>query len=452
MSDQRASGGADARGWRLAAFAIPGAPLLALSVPPIVFLPPYYVGHLQIDEAAVGALFLAARFLDLVINPTIGGLQDRTRAAFGRRRLWLAASTPVVMAAVWFAFIGLPPSPPIWLAGFAILSLYSSFASAMIAHLGWAGELEPDYHARTRVLGAVQVASTLGQVVVMALPAIVTSMGWGTFADGVHVMGWTIILALPACVAICVFSVREPPPQPAAERLGFGAALAALKSNEPLRRVLVPDFLVGAAQGMAGTLFIFYADLVAQLTNPSALVLVYFAAGLIGAPIWTVLGRRLGKHRALQIASLFWAVALAVIPFLPRGNEPLAFAFMALAGAPAVAGVMLLRAMMADVADEDELATGRQRSGLFFGLLLTTTKVGLAMGPASLILLAPFDFQGDSGALNSPSALLALTVLFAGGPAVMNVLTAWSLQNYPLDAARQKALRDSIHARRESAA
>jgi hypothetical protein len=166
MTDQVAAGAgepskAKARGWRLAAFALPGAPLLALSVPPIVFLPPYYIGYLGLDEALVGFLFLAARAVDIFLNPTIGGLQDRTRVAIGRRRAWLIGATPLVMAAVWLAFIGLPANAGSLFAGLAIFSLYATFASAMIAHLSWAGELEPDYNARTKVLGAVQIASSL---------------------------------------------------------------------------------------------------------------------------------------------------------------------------------------------------------------------------------------------------------------------------------------------------
>jgi Na+/melibiose symporter-like transporter len=435
------------KGFRLAAFALPGAPLLALSVPPIVFLPPYYIEHLGLDAALVGTLFLVARVFDIVLNPTIGGLQDRTRIAIGRRKAWLIGATPFVMLAVWFAFIGLPLGAGALLAGLAILSLYSSFACAMIAHLGWAGELEPDYNARTKVLGAVQIASQLGQVFVMALPALVELSGLGDFADGVHVMGWTILIALPVCVGICVAVTPERTAPPTRQRLGFGAAMTALADNKSLRRILIPDFLMGAVQGIAGALFILYGANVAGLANPAAYLLVYFAAGLIGAPLFTWLGRRYGKHKALGWACLWWAAALSLVPFMPHGQAlPTAIA-MGLAGVPAVAGTLLLRAMMADVADEDELKTGQQRSGLFFGLLLTTTKIGLAIGPASLIVLSWFGFSGAEGAQNSATALLALTVMFAGAPAILNLLTAWSLHNYPLDAARQKALREAIAAR-----
>jgi Na+/melibiose symporter-like transporter len=439
-------------GLRLAAFALPGAPLLALSVPPIVFLPPYYIQHLGLEAALVGALFLAARAFDVVLNPTIGGLQDRTRTVFGRRKTWLLAATPVVMFAVWLAFIGLPPEAGAILAGFAILSLYSSFACAMIAHLGWAGELEPDYNARTRVLGAVQLASQLGQVFIMALPALVELSGLGDFADGVHVMGWTIILALPACVGICLFMTPERAAPPASARLGFAAAMQALAENRPLRRILIPDFLLGVTQGTAGALFILYGSHVAELSNPAAFLLVYFAAGLFGAPLFTWLGRRYGKHRALAWACLWWGAALGIVPLTPPGNSLITAITMAVAGAPAVAGTMLLRSMMADVADEDELRTGQQRSGLFFGLLLTTGKLGLAMGPASLIVLSWFGFSGEEGAQNSETALMALTAMFSAVPMLINFGTALSLRNYPLDAARQKELRAAIEARNAATA
>ena len=433
--------------WRLAAFALPGAPLLALSIPPIVFLPPYYIQYLGLDGALVGALFLAARAFDIVLNPTIGGLQDRTRTFLGRRRAWLIGATPAVMFAVWLAFIGLPPNAGAFLAGFAILTLYSSFASAMIAHLGWAGELEPDYNARTKVLGAVQLASSLGQVIVMALPALVQQFGGGTLADGIHTMGWTIIIALPLCVAVTVLTVPEPETPQTQAKLGVGAALAALRDNAPLRKILLPDFFLGAVQGIAGALFILYGANVGQLENPAAFLLLYFAAGLIGAPLFTWLGRKHGKHKALGWACLWWGVSLGIIPFIPAGNTTVLALSMGFAGIPAVAGTLLLRAMMADVADEDELKTGQQRSGLFYGLLLTTGKIGLAMGPASLIVLSLFGFDGAAGAQNTPLALTALTVTFAYVPMIINFAIAWTLRSYPLDAARQRALREAILAK-----
>jgi Na+/melibiose symporter-like transporter len=436
---------------QLAAFILPAAPLMALSLPPIIFLPPYYATYLGIDEAVVGALFLVARAFDLFVNPTIGSLQDRTTTLFGRRRGWLILATPVMMGAIWFAFIAMKPGAPAILAGVAILSLYLSFAAMMIAHLGWAGELSTNYHGRTFVLGAVQAMSVVGQILILALPAIVQTAGLGDFDDGVRLMGWAIIVALPVTIAIATLITPERAAPPA-EKAGLREAFAAIAQTPALQRLLVPDFLIGVIQGVAGSLFIFYAQFALGFERQAELLLLaYFVSGLLGVPLWIWLGRRLGKHRALQISCLVWAAALAVVPFAPKGALPVALVILGAAGIAQAAGPMLLRAMMADIADEEELRTGAKRSGLFFGLLLTTTKVGLALGPATYIVLGAFGFEADLGADNAPLAMAALGAMFLGVPIAINLAAALSLQDYPLDEARQKALREAIEARQAEA-
>lgn len=437
---------------RLTAFALPAAPLLALSVPPLVFLPPYYNAHLGIDLAAISVIFLAARMFDIVANPIIGGLQDRTRSSFGRRRTWLAAVTPLLMLAVWVAFIALPPGIPAFVVGLAIMVLYSSFAAMMIAHLGWAGELRPDYHGRTKVLGAVQVASTIGQIAVMTAPAIVEALGLGGLREGVHAMGWAIIVLLPVATAICLWAVPERPVAEHRAKPAPGAAWRAIVENSALRAILAPDFLIGVSQGVTGALFLFYFQHALGFKSQSSIILlIYFVSGLVGVPIWVAAGRRLGKHRALQVACGWAAVTLACIPLIPAGNFAFAAVAMVIAGLASAAPTLLIRSMMGDVVDADELASGAQRSGLFFGLMLTTTKVGLALGPVTYAVLAWFGFDAALGAGNSPEAMTALTVLFAAGPAALNALAILTLQAYPLDAKRQEEIKAALAARAAAA-
>ncbi|MBL8549359.1 MAG: MFS transporter [Hyphomonadaceae bacterium] len=444
MSDKKLSKRA------LAAFALPSAPLLALALPTIVFLPPHYAAHLGLDLGVISAIFLAARSLDIITDPLLGGWQDRTVSRFGRRRLWLLLCTPVLMGFVWLGFSGLGPgSTPLQVAG-VTLGLYLAFAAAQIAHLGWAGELRDDYHGRTNVLGAVQIAGAIGSALILLLPGIVRQTGLGDDAAAVRIMGWSIIIALPITVGIALWAVREPAatPQPP---LHWRAAFDALGANASLRGVLVPDFLVGVAQGVSGGLFLFYFQSVLGFERESqTLLFLYFVGGLVGVPLWMVLGRAVGKHRALQIAFLFAGVTTPIILFLPPGVFMIAAPLMLVAGLHQSAPTLLLRAMMADVVDEDRLATGAQRSGLFYGLLLTTTKVGQALGPLSYAFLGMFGFQAALGAANTQSALQGLTGMFIGGPVLMYLASVWILRFYKLDEARQKALRAEIDARSAS--
>lgn len=432
--------------FQLSAFAAPSMPLLALSLPSLIFLAPYFNEHLGLSLTTVSLIFLSARILDIVIDPMIGGFQDRSTPKMGRRRFWLAATTPFFMAIIWVVFVGLQPGSPPPLVAACVLVMYALYSSMTIAHLSWAGELQPDYHGRTRTLGAVQVAGMIGYVAMLLLPAIVMQSG-GKSATAVHVMGYAALVALPTTIALCVLTVKERalPPQP---HVGFRETLRALAENKSLRMVLGPDFLIGVGYGVTGGLFLFlFRHYLGFTASSELLLLVYFLSGLCGIPFWTWLGRRIGKHRALQVGCIHAGIMLALTPLIPKGEFWIGIAVLVLAGFSQSAGTMLVRSMMADVVDEDTVKTGGQRSGLFFGLMLTTSKVGLAMGPLTYAVLDVFGFDAKLGAANTPTAMTALVILFTGVPFVLNMLAAWWVRDYALDEHRQRTLRDEITAR-----
>jgi Na+/melibiose symporter-like transporter len=433
----------------IAAFAAPAAPLLALSLPTIIFIPPYFASHLGIPLVTVSAIFFFVRLADIVIDPSIGGLQDRTEHPWGRRRFWLSVSCPPLMALIWFIFIGLWPGAPIAIVAAAVFLLYFVYASMMLAHLGWAGELIPTYHGRTRVLGGVQLASAVGQVLMLAIAGYVaqTHVGAGRDAAAVAAMGWTMIFLLPVSTLLAVALVPEKrrPPQ---QHLTLRETIKTLLESRAAQRVLLPDYLLGVAQGVSGALFLFYFQFVLGFERESqTLLAIYFVSALLGVPVWWLAAQRWGKHRALQGALLYTAATTALLMVLPPHQFVVVAPFMVAAGMANGGGVLLTRSLMADVVDEDELGTGARRSGLFFGLLLTTSKLGVASGPLALGVLGLVGFHPAAGAENSSAALTALTVMVIGVPIELCLLATLTLRNYPLDAKRQAELHAAIEAR-----
>ncbi len=436
--------------WEIAAFAAPAAPLLALSLPTIIFIPPYFASHLGIPLYAVSAIFFGVRILDIIIDPTLGGFQDRTEHAWGRRRFWLSVSCLPLMALIWFVFIGLWPGVSIAITALAVFLLYLVYASMMLAHLGWAGELVPTYHGRTHVLGTVQVASMIGQVLMLVIAGFVAQSAGGSDARAVAAMGWTLVFLLPATTLMAVALVPEAR-QPPQQHMTLKQALTTLAQNKSVQRVLLPDFLLGIAQGVSGGLFLFYFQFILGFERESqTLLAIYFISGLVGVPIWWYAARRWGKHRALQGALLYTAVTTGILLVLPADAFWLVAPFMMIAGLSQGGGVLLTRTMMADVVDEDELNTGARRSGLYFGLLLTTSKLGVAAGPITYAILGLAGFHAAAGATNTPMALTTLSALFIGVPIALCALAALTLRNYPIDEARQAALAAAI-AERHSA-
>ena len=83
----------------LVAFSSPAFALAALGLPIVVALPPLYA-ELGLGLTAVGTIFMAARFFDVVTDPAFGVLGDRFNTRWGRRgpamvlacRCWRSAS------------------------------------------------------------------------------------------------------------------------------------------------------------------------------------------------------------------------------------------------------------------------------------------------------------------------------------------------------------------------
>ncbi|MES1201538.1 MAG: MFS transporter, partial [Pseudomonadota bacterium] len=266
-------------------------------------------------------------------------------------------------------------------------------------------------------------------------------------AQAVEAMGWTLIVMLPLTVALAVFAARETPTPPQ-KSVGMLNALKALAENYTARRVLLPDLLLGVAQGVSGGLFLFYfQDVLGFVDQSQTLVAIYFVAGFLGVPIWWIAGRHFGKDRALMAALLYSALTSLPLLILPHASFGIAALFMVIAGLAQGGTILLTRALMADVVDEDEIKTSLRRSGLYFGLLQMTSKTGLAAGPLALAALQLFGYNPTLGAQNSAHALGALSALFIGVPILLFVLAAVSLRKYPLDETRQAALAAAISAR-----
>jgi glycoside/pentoside/hexuronide:cation symporter, GPH family len=367
----------------------------------------------------------------------------------GRRRFWMLVGCPFIMAAIWFSYIALAPGAPIALAATAIVSVFFSYAVMTIAHMAWAGELVPTYHGRTHVLGAVQFASLVGNSLMLIIAGYVAQTQHSN-VQAVFAMGWTIIALMPLTVLAAVFLLREQPrpPQP---HLSIMQTLRTLAGNRLAQRVLLPDLLLGISQGIAGGLFLFYFQFILGFTHSSQwLLAVYFISGVLGVPIWWFVARKIGKHRALQANFIYAGLTSIALFFLPPQMLSLALVVMVLAGISQGGSALLTRALMADVVDDDEVKTGARRSGIYFGILLTTSKIGVALGPVTYIALQLAGFNPHESAQNSELALHTLTALFIGGPMLLCVLGALSLHKYPLDEARQAELAAIIAARHAS--
>jgi GPH family glycoside/pentoside/hexuronide:cation symporter len=428
------------------AYAAPAAPISALGLPIAVYLPPFYAGEMGLGLSVVGTVFMLTRLWDVFIDPAVGVISDKFVTRWGRRRHWLVLGTPITM---FFAVEVFMPTAPVTAASLLgwLMVLYVGWTLLMIAHMSWGAELSPDYHQRSRVQGWREVFLILGMITVLALPAIIERSGSATAAaDRVAAMGWFIILLLPLTVAFAVFLVPERP-SAHAEVLGWRRSLSIVLENRPLRRVLLMDLVSGYSGGIVASLFLFVATSVLKLgTWASLLLLLYFTSGCLFIPLMLRISYRLGKHRTLAASSMFSGAALPLIFLIPEGNVSIAATLFVLFGVNMGAGPLLFRSIMADVADEDHVQSGAQRTGLYYALLAMTNKVGAALAIGSVYVL--LDWIGYvPGAENIPRATQGLAYIFAVPTMGASFLVAAIMWNFPLGLERQRELRGILEAR-----
>jgi Na+/melibiose symporter-like transporter len=313
--------------------------------------------------------------------------------------------------------------------------------------------LAPQYDERSRLYGWWQAANIVGVLIALFIPTIVLQLHWGTYEDGVRAMGWFILISLPLTLLTAVLLAPEPQ---TVRQQPHGALKAwiALIVRPVVRKVLWCDLLLGVAPGITGALLFFYFESIKGFDRGQSQIfmVLYFVAGLIAAPFWSWLAVKVGKDRALQIASYAFAILYALVGFLPAGNFTITAIGLFIAGLPYAAGLLLTRAMMADVADEVRLDTSEDRTGLLFSFLSLTTKLGYAISVGVLIILGRVGFDEAPGAANSSLALTTLQILFLAVPTVLLAASAFVLNRYPLGAARHAEVRASLEARDAEAA
>lgn len=422
----------------VAAYAAPCVPLACIGLPIVVYLPPYYAGTLGLDLATVGFLFFLVRIIDVPLDPLAGHFIDSTRTRFGRFRPWMAGAAVVMMIGVYLTFMAQPGITPL-LALVSLLTMYLGYSSMQVAHTSWGAVVSDDYHERSRIFGWWQVGNMLGLIGILAVPpAAQYFAGRSDAALGVHAMGAVILVLLPLAVAAALARVPETPPRgETAHKLGDILAIARLPL---LRRLLLVDILASLAPGLSGALVLFFFEAARGYppAQASTLLLFYFVAGMVAAPLWVRVAKRTSKHQTMALALVSYAVVQTCTVLIPANNFALAAVGMALAGIPAVAPAFLARAMLADLSDAETLRTGEARTGLFFAALVAAQKLGYALPVgASYIILQAIGFVPQLGAGNTPAAISGLVWLFVLPPAVLAVLGALVVRRWPIDADEQ---------------
>jgi Na+/melibiose symporter-like transporter len=439
--------GAPARlgAWRLTAFGALAMPVVAAQVPLNVFLPAIFASQFGITLSTLGLVFLIEKVWGAAADPLMGVLSDRTRSRFGRRRIWMAAGAVVFALSTVLLFF--PPARvgPLYI-GVGLFAFYLSWSMIWIPYYALSAEISGDYDERTRIATYQSVTGAAALLLVMVMPAIVEQVAPNDGRLKLAVIGGFLLALIALTLPPTLLAVKEPPPPAqATTRHGFWTSLRLVFGNPLLLRVLAADFSVTLGQLIRGALFVFFVTAYMGLPRwISILFMIQYVCGLVAGPIWMRVSLRLGKHRTAIAAELAQVAINLGLLFVGRGGAPLLLVLTLAQGLAQGSGNLMLRAMVADVVDEDRLRTGEDRTALFFSVFSISTKAAMAVAVGVALPLVGWLGFDPKAAVNTPAALNGLLAVFALGPALFHLIAAGLLVGYPLDAGRHAEIRRAL--------
>jgi Na+/melibiose symporter-like transporter len=422
----------------LLAYGAPAAPLNILMLQLIVYIPPFYAQEIGLDLAAVGLVFFLARGWDAIIDPLVGSLSDNTRSRWGRRKPWVLAGTPVLMAAT-VAFCLPPENAGVAYLGITAFVFYVALTVVQIPYLSWGAELSRDYTERTRIGSFREGGLMAGIVIGCALPLFFFGTGNPSLREILTVFVVATVVMLPITV-IAALRITPSAPHPETHPISLRVALGAVRRNKPLLRLLTGILFFWLGGSVYNALILFMVQFTLGLPNSAFLWLVFvqYIFAIVCLPLAVRIAHRLGRHRALIIGGVGFFAILPSFMLVEPGSLAQALVLFALAGTLTSFIWIMPPAMIADTVEYGMLKGGGDQAALYMALYLFAQKAALAAGVGiGMPLAASLGFDPTNpdtaiGGLNFTALIL---------PGLLGLVGAAVMFHYPIDARRHAIIR-----------
>ena len=415
----------------------------------------FYTDTFGISAAAAGTIMLIARLWDMVSDPIMGVIADRTTTRWGKFRpylLWVSAPY-AVLAVMAFSTPELGPTGKVVYAAVTYLLLMTAYTAINLPYSSLGAVMTADGYERASLNTYRFICAFAGQLVVAGLAlTMARHLGGGDDARG-----YQLTLVVFGAISLVFFliafaSTTERIQPPATQQASLRKDLRVLFANTPwivLSVVGLLSFVMFALQNASVAFYFKY--FVGDAENVQLFNVIGSLALIAGLPLSKPLSKRFGKRNVFIGSSLLSGLAFGLI-VLPGARDLVEIYALNVLGKIAYApAVPLLWTMLADTADFSEWTTGRRATGLLFSASTFAQKGGGGIGGALAgWILAAFGYvQGSM--VQSADAVNGIRLMVSVFPGALSILCAALLLFYRLDASMCLRMQAELEARRADA-
>ena len=372
----------------------------------------------------LGAITWFGRIFDAVTDPWIASLSDRCKSKAGRRIPFMrAAAIPFAVATVLTFWS--PVNGESWINAaflFVMLTLFYLFMTMYCTpYTALIPELGTDQKTRMAISTSISFTFIAGMALAYMAPVI-----WGMLegplgsrvtAIRVTFTGMSVIGLI--CMFVPVFTIKETdyvtaqPSQSTAMK-----SLAATFRNKDFRIFVASDIVYFLGITMFQNAMLYFVTSLLRLEE--GMSTVYFvgmtALSVLFYPLVSKLTPKFGKKKLILIAFGIFTVAFLYTACLGLLSVPATIQgyILCVLAAPAMAIFGILpQAVVADIAECDEIETKENRSGMFYAARTFSMKMGQAA--AMLLVTSLGTIRQDIGLGYRIVAICSAAVCVIGG-------------------------------------
>ncbi len=415
-------------------------PLAFVALPLYVLWPNHFARAWGVPLAALGALLLAVRLADALIDPLLGQMVD----ALGRKKdtykksILRLSGMGCVLLLLGFVALFFPPAALAgnqagllaW-AGLALVLTYLAFSGLTVAHQAWGARLGGTAAQRSRVVGWREGLGLAGVVVASVLPtlaglpalatalALALAAGWWLWSHAVVPGGGESAVSAAACAVNGSGGGAAPMPR---------AAWCVPLRQPVFRRLLAVFVLNGMASAVPATLVLFFVQ--DRLQAPAALEPLflgsYFVCAAGGIALWLRAVSRWGLARSWLLGMGLSVAVFAWVLTLGQGDWS-AFVLVCMLSGAALGADLVLPAAMLNGLVADLGQRGRSE-GVYMGWWSFATKLNLAL--AAGLALPLLGWLGYAPGQQDSQAVQALSLAYGLLPCVLKLGAAVLLYRF----------------------
>lgn len=419
-----------------------------------MFLMFFYTDVFGLGAAVAGSILFVARVVDAVWDLFLGYAIDRTRTRWGRCRPYLLFAPPLLALAAWATFTvpNLSPDGKVLYAYATYIALMLCYSLVNIPYSAMPALLSANPVERTRLAEyRMFLAFSGGLLVAAATLPLVEWLGGGDrklgYQSTVLAMGVLSVLLFWTC-----FAGTQERVAPLPQRPDLKGELRIILRSRTWWTLFAASLVQFAAFALPlGVAMYFLTYVVGRPEWASS----YFVIGKIGLLFGVLVSSQLTR-RYCKRSVVVWTSALTVLALIGLHGLDLSSRWqlnswifiVSLLGA---IKIPVIWSMVADAADDMELASGRRVVGLATSSVAFAQKFGIGLGAAlSGLILSHTGYQ--PGAALTESARQGIVLMIGLLPALLYAAMAAFYLLYPLDKARLVRLQIELQARRAAAA